>query len=422
MEYSIKILKQCRIWENSFSKQVVMNVKFLLFKVFVLSAFILKLNAQCASATANINYFTSTSGAGTYTDPALGNIEYGFCLTLNTFYESQTNWVHGVFISWANIPEGVQICQGSTGEQPSQHGSRRWIWIDSLEAIQFNLPGIGYYVDDGDGNPTNNYGDNGLGTPYATFPDLSPFCFIAKFKCGSPAILKSKLTITGDGTTGGWKNSSCPGDIIEVNTGGPNNDGNISVCGLLLPLELISFEGIKKENNNFLKWVGIADNSFSHYELEKKLGNESSFTTLQNFAISNNVKEHQTHNLEYSDHQVSEDITYYRLKMVEKDNSYNYSKIIAIAGFKQNSNIEEYIFPNPTKEFINIGFPDTKVSSAYEVELLSLDLKLIQLHSLNIKGKSQIHPIAVNQLQAGIYLIKIVNEQNEVKIYKFIKE
>ncbi|MEO6191264.1 MAG: hypothetical protein ABIO44_13880, partial [Saprospiraceae bacterium] len=129
-----------------------------------------KVNSQCATGIVKMNYYKSTSGSGTYSDPANGFIEYGFCFTPNTFFEKSTNWMHGIYVSWSDIPSGVRITKGLTGIQPTQHGSRTWIFIDSLKARQLGLPGLGYFVDDGDGNPSNNYGDNGLGTPNAKFP------------------------------------------------------------------------------------------------------------------------------------------------------------------------------------------------------------------------------------------------------------
>lgn len=399
-----------------------MNVRLLQVSVFVCFLFSIRLNSQCATGTVHMNYFTSTSGAGTYDDPAMGNIEYGFCFTLQTFYESQTNWVHGIFVAWNHIPDGVKICQGLTGAQPTQHGSRAWIWVDSLKARQFSLPGIGYYVDDGDGNPTTNYGDNGLGTPNATFPGLSPFCFIAKYTCGLPSIHKPWVTITGDGTTGGWKNPACPGDIIKATTGGPFNDGTIVVCGLVLPLELISFEGVHRDGFNQLKWTGIADNAFSHYELEKRGSNSGSFYVIQNFSIPNSAKENQPHTIDFIDSEIDNQITYYRLKLVEKNKNFEYSKIIAMVG----SNLKIYeqasVFPIPTQHFINVGFPNSKNGVPYHIELISINGKILQSFELNIKGNSQIHTIPVSHLQAGVYFIKIVDEQEETKIYKFVKD
>ncbi len=125
----------------------------------------LRLWSQCATGLVNMNYWVATAGSGTYADPATGSIEYGFCFTLNSYYEKATNWVHGIYVNWGDIPPGVTITKGLTGEQPAQYGSRYWIWIDSLTARQLDLPGLGYYVDDGDGNPKTNYGDNGIGTP-----------------------------------------------------------------------------------------------------------------------------------------------------------------------------------------------------------------------------------------------------------------
>ncbi|MCC6816339.1 MAG: T9SS type A sorting domain-containing protein [Saprospiraceae bacterium] len=396
------------------------NILLVFGTIFVLN--LSDLTAQCATGTLHMNYFTSTSGSGTYDDPALGQIEYGFCLTLESFFENQTNWAHGIFVAWEHIPNGVTITKGLTGEQPTQHGSRKWIWIDSLKARNFNLPGIGYYVDDGDGNPSNNYGDNGLGTPNAKFPDLSPFCFVGHYTCGAPTAIRPWVTVTGDGTTGGWNNQACPGDIIKSSSGGPMNDGILIVCGLVLPLELLSFEGYYRDNVNYIHWVGIADDLFSHYELEKRNSKSLNFTVLQNITISPNAVEHQQHVLNYIDSDIENEINYYRLKMVEKDNSYVYSKTIAILSPSSKTFVQTSVFPNPSSDEIKIGFPNAKTTEKYILELINIEGKVILNHSVQIKGSNQVQSLDISKIDGGVYFLKILRENSEIEIHKLIKK
>lgn len=391
----------------------------------LLSAGILNLSdlrAQCATGTVHMNYYAVTSGSGTYADPGMGNIEYGFCLTLTSFFEKQTNWAHGVFVAWKDIPPGVHISQGLLGEQTTQHGSRSWRWIDSLRARQLGLPGIGYYVDDGDRNPTNNYGDNGFGTPNASFPGLSPFCFIAEYVCGAPTVFRPWVTVTGDGTTGAWKNPSCAGDVIKASTGGPLNDGILVVCGLLLPLDLISFEGFQKDGINYILWSGIADEKFSHYELEKRTGNSGGFILVQNFNVPNSVQENQQHKIQHQDAQTNNSICYYRLKMVEKDNSFVYSKTIAIVNSDKKKLERANIFPNPVEDELHIGFPDTKSTELYRIEFMGIDGKLIQSQNINIKGSGQLHLLNLDRFESGVYFLRVSKENEAGELYKVIKK
>ncbi|MEP7196610.1 MAG: T9SS type A sorting domain-containing protein [Saprospiraceae bacterium] len=378
--------------------------------------------SQCATGIVNMNYYTSTSGAGTYADPALGNIEYGFCFTLQEFFEKQTNWVHGIFVRWGDVPVGVHISKGLTGEQPAEHGSRNWIWIDSLKARQLGLPGIGYYVDDGDDNPTNNYGDNGLGTPIATFPSLSPFCFIANYTCGQPSLHRPIVTVTGDGTTGAWKNSSCPGDAIKATKGGPTNEGILIACGLILPLELLSFNGYNKDGVNYINWSGISDDKFSHYELEKRTETELNFSKISDYFVPFDSRESSQHNVNLTDIHIEKDINYYRLKMVEKDNTFVYSKTITIKNVSPVSVNKTTVYPNPIEDEIQVLCANSITGITYHLELLSMDGKIIIAKDFTVKGSGQKQKLNVSTIQSGVYFLKLGSENEAIEVFKLIKK
>ncbi|MBK9272458.1 MAG: T9SS type A sorting domain-containing protein [Saprospiraceae bacterium] len=389
-------------------------------------------NSQCASGVTYITKVTSTTGAGTYDDPALGQIEFEFCFKLDEFFESQTNWVHGIFISFGDLQDGVTYELGESGEQNTQHGPRKWIYIDSLKAKQFKLPGVGFYVDDFDGNPKNNYGDNGKGTPRATFPDLKPFCFKAKYTCGYPRILRPTITVTGDGTTGGWSNPACPGDEFTSTQGGGNNSGYIVVCGTVLPLQLLSFSGNFENQRNYLNWTGLADEYFSHYELERRFSHEKTFVRIETFAIKSEYSGSFVHEIDYMDPTIPQSTTYYRLKMVEKDHTYTYSSAISIAASKSlKNNLEVKIFPQPADQLISVEW--TSKSDQLNFEIYNIDGKLCGYGSLKSEAQKNFNSadIPIHYLPVGSYLIRFIEglatvspefQVQQIKVIKFTKK
>ncbi|MBK9632582.1 MAG: T9SS type A sorting domain-containing protein [Saprospiraceae bacterium] len=387
------------------------------------------LSAQCASGVTYITKVTSTSGLGTYESPALGNIEFEFCFKLDEFFESQTNWVHGIFISFGDLQDGVVYELGESGEQNTQHGPRKWIYIDSVKAKQFKLPGVGFYVDDFDGNPRNNYGDNGNGTPKAKFPNLKPFCIKAKYTCGYPRILRPTFTVTGDGTSGGWSNPACPGDEFVSAQGGGNNTGYIVVCGTVLPLQLLSFYGDYSDQHNLLNWTGLADQFFSHYELERKVGNEREYTKVEQFVPSYLNNESGLHEIQYTDPMVAQNTTYYRLKMVEKNLSYSYSQIISISPQNNLKNkLKIRIYPQPIDQLLSVEWSSSSSELLYEI--YSLDGKLCTTGILNSLLNNNTQDIFTQQLTKGSYFIRFI-ERSEIpnanlipgnsQVFKFIK-
>ncbi len=377
--------------------------------------------AQCATGSVTLSGYTMGSGTGTYSDPATGNIAVNFCFSLEKFSELSTNWVHGIFISWENLPKGARLCEGPTGSQPTQHGNRFWTFIDSARAKSLNLPGPGFYVDDGDYNPKNNYGDNGLGTPKATFPNLAPFCFMVKFNCGVvlPNSYVPKVTVTGDGATGAWTNSSCGGEQFRVHTGGPNGNGAIILCGVVLPVKLIEFTGEASQQGNLIKWTALADNLFSHFELEFSQSTISGFKLLSvinnTSGVSNEIKEYQ-----FLDNNPAATVLY-RLKMIEKDGSYVYSKIITVK--QRKSGISKFgVYPNPAADFIIIQ-NDSNLNLG-ELDLILYDIigRKINNSRFVLNQSDKKYYLEITDLIKGMYFIEIMQNDQSIEKIHFLKD
>ena len=93
-----------------------------------------------------------------------------------------------------------------------------------------------------------------------------------------------------------------------------------------LPVELIDFylnEGV----NSTVQWVTGAELNTSHFTLEKSLGDGhwSDVGTMQAAGFSSEVRKYSLP----ADQEISSDAVYYRLKMVDLDGSYRYSRIIS---------------------------------------------------------------------------------------------
>lgn len=380
------------------------------------------LSAQCANGTIALTGFTSDGGSGTYSDPATGNIEIDYCFNMTFFTELNTNWVHGVFISWEDLPQGAIMYEGPTGSQPTQHGNRFWIFVDSLQAKNMSLPGPGFYVDEGDLNPWNNYGDNGMGTPKAVFPDLASFCFKMKINCGNslPTAFVPKVTVTGDGTTGAWSNPACSGDVIRSLNDGPNGNGAIVVCGIVLPVKLLEFTGESTKQGNLLKWTAVADNLFSHFVLEVNRDKDNNFHTLQHIDVKGHAG-NEIHDYSYVDVNPSSQ-NLYRLKLVEKDGSFMYSKIISI---KQRNAINSTntfsISPNPASEFIIIHNETDYNFGEIEINIFDLFGKLIRKSNFFSDKSEKDFFFDTSNYAKGMYYVEVTAGSQSIEKLNFLK-
>ena len=73
------------------------------------------------------------------------------------------------------------------------------------------------------------------------------------------------------------------------------------------------------------------------------------------------------------------------------------------------------IYPNPVSDFLNIKF-EKSLTGKLKVEIINLQGKLIM--SQNLEGKT----LDVSQLNLGIYLLKIKDENSFEKVFKLVKK
>lgn len=147
-------------------------------------------------------------------------------------------------------------------------------------------------------------------------------------------------------------------DDFEIT--GPSN--------VALPVNLISFIGKRTSNSEVkLNWQTANEINFSHYDIERKLNWNDSFPTVGNISASQNV---EAAKMQYNhlDPNNNTSISYYRLKMVDKDGKFAYSNTIIVKG--NTSKPENYAMLVPVS------------NQAKTMRLIS---ELSDLHPANIK-------------------------------------
>jgi hypothetical protein len=189
---------------------------------------------------------------------------------------------------------------------------------------------------------------------------------------------------------------------------------NCGAC-IILPVELIEFEGMNYEGKNVLTWKTATEINNDYFVLERSDGGSMFYevATIPGGGNSNVLLEYS-----YTHHNPNE-IEYYRLRQVDFDGKWAYSKIIAIRKQKE---IDVKIYPNPAKG--NLFFEISKSSEeTYTIVYTNI---LGSTHKEKIQISNGTNTYQVNDfsnLTSGIYFIQILNENNEViKTQKIVKE
>ena len=171
-----------------------------------------------------------------------------------------------------------------------------------------------------------------------------------------------------------------------------------------LGIGLSSFYGYAKNNTNELFWVTSTEDNNSHFEIERSADGRS-FEKIGEAKGNGTSTIQQQYN--FVDKNPLGRNNYYRLKQVDFDGKFSYTKIISV---NQNSNLDNAVFsvfPNPANDFITIQVKDL-VTENHDVLLYDTKGRLIA-KTILYQGSTIVF-FDTRQLYSGEYLIKIVDK------------
>ncbi|MCE7044105.1 PKD domain-containing protein [Dyadobacter sp. CY312] len=170
-----------------------------------------------------------------------------------------------------------------------------------------------------------------------------------------------------------------------------------------LPVTLVSFTAREENGIAALHWITSEESNFSHFELQYSV-NAKTFLKLADVSSNN----HSGQPYSYIHHQLDHK-GYYRLKMIDRDATFAYSRIISV----ELKRPEIVIFSNPTPDLLQIkglrGGENVRVYDKQGKILMVLE---------NIKVGQKID---LAHFIPGIYTVEIVMEGGQTFRGKVIK-
>lgn len=182
-------------------------------------------------------------------------------------------------------------------------------------------------------------------------------------------------------------------------------------CNQPLPVTLISFSGRYTESAVQLSWSTTEEVNSSKFEVEKSLDGKSWKRVGEIPAQGASISLHQYH---LADYYPSSGVSYYRLKMIDQDNSYAYSRVISIT-IKDSTKplFLTEIFPNPATDIIRIKTSEWK--EVHKLEVFDVTGRIV-MHITNPTDPS----IIVSSLNNGTYILRLIKQNGETALNKFI--
>lgn len=171
-----------------------------------------------------------------------------------------------------------------------------------------------------------------------------------------------------------------------------------------LPVELISFTGVSEVTHNSISWKSAVEVNFKQYELESS-EDGINFTKITTVNPIGNTSSLNSYN--YLDFNSYNPITYYRLKMVDLDYTYEYSSIISI---ENGSNEVQtlVVYPNPAANelFIKLVVPSEKDAL---VEIKDIYGRVVYEQKINLNQGVDNNYVNTTNFASGTYIVTITS-------------
>lgn len=168
-----------------------------------------------------------------------------------------------------------------------------------------------------------------------------------------------------------------------------------------VPLKLISFTGVRSPGVTLLQWVTENEVSADYFDVQRSYNSVSAFTTIGT-VDARNAGSRELYDL--NDHNQFQGIAYYRLRIVDKDGQFNYSKIIAVT--ENDINTKGFVVLNPARSAITI-FNKTTEQGPFNYSLYTSGGQLILKGVVNIGiNGSTVLPLP-SQIARGIYVLEL---------------
>ncbi|MEP7254972.1 MAG: Ig-like domain-containing protein [Ferruginibacter sp.] len=186
--------------------------------------------------------------------------------------------------------------------------------------------------------------------------------------------------------------------------------------GTILPLNISSFSGKKAGKDILLQWTTAQENNSDHFEIQHSDDNAG---FLKIASITAQGYSNTTANYSFVHYNPTASINYYRVKLVNKDGSAIYSKVIAIKGDGTGVTLQT-VYPNPFHDKLELAIT-TDQAGIISIQMYDMSGQLVLSRAKQTtKGLNVITLNGLSMLRPGNYFID-VNGSNKIlqaKLYK----
>lgn len=180
-----------------------------------------------------------------------------------------------------------------------------------------------------------------------------------------------------------------------------------------LPIDLAYFKAKRKACKVALNWETASETNNSHFEIEHSM-NVVDFSLIKTIEAVGNSTIQQPYSAEHQSPQKG--VNYYRLKQVDIDGSFSYSKLQAV-NLSDCFSEEMIVYPNPS----NQGDIQVQINASLPVEQLEVYNATGQRINVSVKQMSDnLWIINTRQWSSGTYEVRAIFQDQHSLVEKLI--
>lgn len=224
------------------------------------------------------------------------------------------------------------------------------------------------------------------------------------FNIGPGGLAIGNIALITNGATAGintWVAGTATGGYYAeyLVAGFSGGGGGGASSGKLLPLDLVSFTGYADKDANVLNWTTVNEVNTDKFIVERSIdGNKWEYVADVN--ASGNSKSDRSYT---ASDEKPYSLSYYRLKMMDRDGRYSYSKNISIER-KDNTFRLYSVSPNPNNGNFAVTFNSKASGKTNLVVVNALGMK-VYAKSVDSKTGTNNEFLGIDNLTDGIYTL-----------------
>ncbi len=180
-----------------------------------------------------------------------------------------------------------------------------------------------------------------------------------------------------------------------------------AACVSALPLRIVYFTGIRQQQNTLLQWSVADADALQYFEVDKS-HDGTHFT-----AIASVTATHQVYG--YTDENAGNGVSYYRLRMIDKEAHSVYSNIIQVTPRRKEDLV---IYPNPVTDHLFVQLQNV-LKNQMTIQIADVTGHILQQQTVAFNPGMTTVGFNTTSLAKGIYFLNIVgNDQHGVRFIK----